>query len=361
MRISILSLTTWATWTTCILSLAIGCSSNSLSSAESNASDAGGHDTSSHANDTEPTDTSSTSAPTTAADGGQSLASKTFDPPPARSGYTRFVAPVMENLAPGSDTMHCQYVQAPLDHDVDVLDVQGYQSIGGHHSVAYSTTMNVPVGTSRLCNAEDNMSAGFLGGTGGEGNGGVTLPPGVSFRLPKGSSIMLNTHFLNTTDAAIDGHSVVDFQFVATDPKRKVAALFTTGTLSFNVPPNASADAKAECTMPQDMQFILFTNHMHDNGMHAKTEVVRADGSVELVHEDPNWTYEMQFNADYTKWAIDKPLTIAKGEKLRTYCNWQNKSPSALGFPREMCFGVGFFLSDGSSAPVCLDGQWINR
>lgn len=284
-----------------------------------------------------------------------------FDPPPPSSGYTRIVAPVMRDLPPGSDVMHCQYVHAPFDRDMDVLDVQGYQSLGGHHAVAYATALAEPVGTSRPCNGEDNMSAGFLGGIGGEGGGGVELPAGVAFRLPKGSSIMLNTHFLNTSDQAVDGHSVVDFDFVEADDDRMIASIFSNGNFGFKVPAGGAADAMAECTMPRDMQFILFTNHMHDYGAHAKTEVVRADGSIELVHEDPHWTYEMQFNADYSQWSIDSPLKVAQGETLRTHCNWRNTSDAELEFPREMCFGIGFFLSDGSSSPVCFDGSWVER
>ena len=100
---------------------------------------------------------------------------------------------------------------------------------------------------------------------------------------------------------------------------------------------------------------------MHDHGVRAKTELIRADGSVQLVHEDPAWTYEMQFNAEFSQWPMEEPLMIAKGEKLRTHCSWLNDTADAIGFPREMCFGVGFFLSDGSSAPVCIDGRWIPR
>jgi len=39
---------------------------------------------------------------------------------------------------------------APFDHDVDVVDVQGYQSTGGHHAVAfsYTDTGNQQLGTS---------------------------------------------------------------------------------------------------------------------------------------------------------------------------------------------------------------------
>jgi hypothetical protein len=58
---------------------------------------------------------------------------------------------------------------------MDVLDVQGFQPIGGHHAVSYASTDTSPVGTSRPCNAQDNLSeGGFLGGIGGEEGGGVS-------------------------------------------------------------------------------------------------------------------------------------------------------------------------------------------
>ena len=67
--------------------------------------------------------------------GGNPPPPKGFDPPPAAAGYTRIVAPDV-TVDPGADMMVCQYVQAPLDHDVDILDVQGFQSAFGHHAVA---------------------------------------------------------------------------------------------------------------------------------------------------------------------------------------------------------------------------------
>jgi hypothetical protein len=220
--------------------------------------------------------------------------------------------------------------------------------------------MSVEIGTSRACTNDDNLASGFLGGTGGEASGGVKLPARVAFRLPKGNAIMLNSHFLNTTDDTIDGHSVVDFEFVEV-AGRTIASLFTTGDMQFTVGAHASVDVTAECPVPRDMQFILFTNHMHDQGAHAKTELVHADGSVELVHEDPVWRYEMQFNPEYSKWALDSPLTITKGDTFRTQCSWHNTTDAELAYPREMCFGVGFFLSDGSTSPVCIGGRWTER
>jgi hypothetical protein len=300
---------------------------------------------------TDPTGVESEQEPTTG-----------FDPPPPPDGYTRIVAPVMTGLEPGSDVSHCQYVTAPSDHDIDILDLRGYQSEGGHHSVAYSTTMTAPVGQSLVCDEGDNLIGGFLGGLGGEAGSGAPLPEGVAFRLPAGSAIMLNTHFLNTTDKTIDGETVLDILFAEVEPDRKIASLFSNGSLDFQVPPGGESDYVAACTMPIDMEFIMFSNHMHDYGTSAVTEVVRAGGGEpELVHADPEWSYEMQFNADFTRWDIGAPLTVKAGDTLRTRCTWQNAGDQTLAFPREMCFGIGFFISDGSTSPVCLDGAWLDR
>ncbi|HMJ51614.1 MAG TPA: hypothetical protein VK540_06040 [Polyangiaceae bacterium] len=286
-----------------------------------------------------------------------------FNPSPAAAGYTRIVSPVVRGIQPGADLTVCQYVQAPLDRDIDILDAQGYQSAAGHHAVAFASTANVPVGTSGPCTEQDNLSGSFLGGIGGEGGGGVTLPEGVSFRLLKGNSILLNVHFLNTTPNVIDGHSVIDFKFAEVEPGRKVASLFANGTFGFKLEGNAKAQATAECPIGREIDFILFTNHMHDYGTTAVTRLQRGTQiSPELVHEDPVWTYEMQFKANYTRWSASEPLHLVPGDKLVTDCEWMNNTPEAVAYPREMCFGIGYFLTDGSGPmPGCFNGKWIER
>ena len=286
-----------------------------------------------------------------------------FDPPPPAAGYTRITSPLVKGIRPGDDLTVCQYVQAPLDRDIDILDSSGYQSAYGHHAVAFASTAAVPVGTSGPCGDQDSLSGSFLGGVGGEGGGGVELPPGVAFRLAKGNSIMLNVHFLNTGSQVVDGRSVVDFKFAEVDPNRKVASLFANGNFNFKLGPNAKAEATAECPIGREIDFILFTNHMHDYGTRATTRLERSGAvSAELVHEDPVWTYEMQFKANYTKWSADKPLHLVPGDKLVTECAWTNTTPEAVAYPREMCFGIGYFLTDGNGpTPGCFNGKWFER
>jgi Copper type II ascorbate-dependent monooxygenase, C-terminal domain len=286
-----------------------------------------------------------------------------FNPAPPPAGYTRITSPVITGIEPGADITVCQYVQAPTDRDIDILDAQGFQSPMGHHAIAFATTAIKPVGTSGPCGDEDNLTGSFLGGIGGEGGAGVKLPEGVAFRLPKGSGIMLNVHFLNTTNKTIDGQSVVDVKFAEADPSRKIAGFFVNGTTKFKVSPNAKAQATAECPIGKEMDFIFFTNHMHDYGARAITNLVR-DGALaaEVVHEDPVWTYEMQFAAIFSKWQVSAPLHLVPGDKLVTDCEWMNTTAEDVVYPREMCFGVGYFLTDGKGpSPGCFNGMWFER
>jgi hypothetical protein len=286
-----------------------------------------------------------------------------FNPPPPAAGYTRIVSPIVRGVEPGQDLTVCQFVQAPLDRDIDILDAQGYQSAFGHHAVAFASTSDTPIGSSGKCTDKDNLSGSFLGGVGGEGGGGVTLPEGVAFRLLKGNSIMLNVHFLNTGEKTVDGQSVVDFKFAEVTPGRKVASLFANGNMSFKVAPNSQATATAECPIARDIDFILFTNHMHDYGTAATTRLVRANqATAEMVHDDPLWTYEMQFKANYSQWSAVAPLHLVPGDKLVTDCEWSNDTADMVTYPREMCFGIGYFLTDGTGpSPGCFNGQWVDR
>lgn len=288
-------------------------------------------------------------------------AADTFDPPAPPDGYTRITAPVIKDLEPGADAIYCQYVQGPAERDMDILDVSGYQSKFGHHVIAYATTVAAPIGTSRLCTGEDNFSSGFLGGTGGDAGGAVVnLPAGVAFRLAKGKSIMLNTHFLNVGEETVDGQSVLDFRMVETDPTRTIASLFVNLSMGFDVPPRASSTSDASCVVPHDVKFVLFTNHMHSYGATATTSLVHGDGKTDVVRDDAKWTADEQFNPNFTKWDPASPLLVKAGETLRTHCEWDNSTDKDLKFPDEMCIGFGFFLANGADvkSPTCADGKW---
>ncbi|HEX4337325.1 MAG TPA: hypothetical protein VH062_15520 [Polyangiaceae bacterium] len=304
--------------------------------------------------------------------------STTFNPPAAADGYTRFSSKTVKDVLPGGDATYCQYVMAPTDHDIDVMDVTGVQSEIGHHAIAFAYTGDgtQEVGTILPCMgtefsmADGTTSAsneslsigGFLGAAGGNGQSGVKLPDGVVFRLRKGDGIMMNVHYLNTSDHPIDGDSVIDVKFAEVDPDRLIAAMFVNVNLNLNLAPNAASTASVDCVAQSDINMLMMTNHMHDYGSSATSEVIRADGGdTEMMHADPSWTFDMQFNAIYSKWSVAEPFVVHTGDTIRTTCNWTNKTPDTVTFPREMCVGVGFVLTTGQNphAPACINGAYV--
>jgi hypothetical protein len=133
--------------------------------------------------------------------------------------------------------------------------------------------------------------------------------------------------------------------------------------LGFTLAPSTHSTSHVDCVAGSDINMLMMTNHMHDFGSSATSEVVRAEGSTtEMMHDDPTWTYEMQFNANYSVWSVAEPFVVHKGDTIRTTCNWNNERAEAVTFPREMCVGVGFVLARGDNphAPACINGQWLS-
>lgn len=305
-----------------------------------------------------------------------------FNPPAPPEGYTRLETTTVKDVKPGGDVTYCEYVMAPFDHDVDVLDVQGYQSAFGHHAIAfsYTPTGNEELGASFPCMGTEfssgvggpdggsssggTLSMGaFLGGVAGaDGKRSAPLPDGVAFRLRKGSGVMANVHYLNTGEKTIDGNAVLDMKFADVDPNRMVAAMFLTLNFGFDLPPHVPTSSSVQCVAGNDVHIIMMANHMHEFGTSVTTEIVRGDtGAVDTLHDDPAWNYDMQFNLQFSRWEVATPFVIHTGDTVRTTCNWTNSTANEMKFPREMCVGVGFALVQGTDtkAPACAGGTWM--
>lgn len=303
-----------------------------------------------------------------------------FNPAPPPSGYTRITAATVHDVPPGGDVTYCQYVMAPLDHDVDVLAVSGYQSKFGHHAAAFVYTpgpgeepgSNFPCMGTEFSNggpdggtSSGSLSMGtYLGAVAGADSGSppAAMPEGVGFRLNKGNGIMLNVHYLNVGETTIDGNAVVDLKLADTDPNRKLAAMFINLNTGFDLTAEAQTSSTVDCVAASDLELIMMSNHMHEFGTSALSEVRRAAGGAsEELHRDETWSFDMQFNPVFSKWDTATPFVVHAGDTVRTTCNWDNTTPAGMKFPREMCVGVAFALTTGDhpSVPMCANGQWI--
>ncbi|MBM4362109.1 MAG: hypothetical protein FJ104_05475, partial [Deltaproteobacteria bacterium] len=295
-----------------------------------------------------------------------------YDPPPVEEGYTRFEAMTLKDVEPGADVTRCQYAMAPVEADTDVLDVVGLQSAFGHHLVAFT---HVPrpddvLGGEVACMQGSNEFSAGAGASGGGYLGATSpakprvapLPQGVAYRLKKGEGMVLNIHFINTGAEPIDGDSYIDLKLAEADPDRVIASMFVNFNGAIDVAPGTQADSSVDCVAESDVEFVMMSNHMHEWGTQATTEVERAaTGAVEVMRHDAVWTHDLANAPVWAQWTAEEPFVLRAGDTLRTSCTWSNTTTEVLSFPREMCVSAGFALSRGASAkvPSCFNGTWV--
>jgi hypothetical protein len=304
--------------------------------------------------------------------GGADTGPEVWAPAAPADGYTRIIAQTVTAIPPGGDITQCQYLQAPLDHDVDIVAVLGFQSRLGHHATAFEYTPKPgeTVGTNFPCMGTEfngdltTLSAmgAFVGAVGLKGQASSSsLPDGVAFRHKAGKGVMLSVHYLNTGLETGDGNAVLDLKMVPTDPARTIATMFTNVGLNINLPPSQQTTTVLDCPVQETLSFLMVSNHMHDYGIKAFTQVIHPDGTTQDLHTDNSWSNDQQFNPVYSHFPLATPVVVHSGDTIRTSCTWDNTSSVAVAFPREMCTSAGFILStraDGS-VPMCMNGAWL--
>jgi len=281
-----------------------------------------------------------------------------FHPPPLEDGYQRFETEPIEVPAGASDDW-AQWVGGPLDQDYDVIDIRGDQSLTGHHALMYAAQEAQEPGFTRLWQDADNLTTRLMGGVGGEGGANVKLPPGIVFRVKKGSYLMVQTHYLNATDRTITARSVLDVKLAPTDPSRKLASIMSATSLAINLPPQVESTMDITCHVKKDLEFIQVSNHMHDYGVTMTTEFTDPDGVRHTLKDDPKWTGDMALNPNFSHFPPESPKRVPAGSILHARCAWNNTSTKIVTFPAEMCVFFGFVLHDADI--YCTDDNWSTQ
>jgi hypothetical protein len=178
----------------------------------------------------------------------------------------------------------------------------------------------------------------------------VTVPDDVGVLMPAGKNayLELQVHYHNPKHEP-EKRSRTRFDVCVTSKLRpNTAAVHTLGYENsfegaFNVmlggelPPldnRGNGVARGVCTAKERTRVLSIAPHMHELGRHSKVEVVRRDGSVQVLHD-----MAFDFN-NQTSYLFDD-LWLERGDKIRTTCVWDStQRPIVFGFSSkdEMCF-----------------------
>jgi hypothetical protein len=148
-------------------------------------------------------------------------------------------------------------------------------------------------------------------------------PPGYAVRIPAGSVLTLQMHYMPMGMAEQD-RTRIGFWF-AKGPVKAVKRVEIWNML-FKIPAEDPNVRVTSCyTFPETVHIISYTMHMHYRGKDATIYAVYPDGKQETLLSIPHYTFNWQL-----EYILAHPKTIPKGTVIRTIAHFDNSRDNPL-------------------------------
>ncbi len=260
------------------------------------------------------------------------------DPP---AGVMRLFTPPI-TLAPGMDQTICTYLDVTTEQPLLFRATRGKQMTGGHHVAVFYAQMPSANHEPHVCTDEEMTNYLFAAGAGGEGGQDTSMPPGVGLRIDTGRQIVLQSHYINTSDEPRVVMDMVDIELTTIEESPTVVDSFAMIDSTFEVPARTRGYERIkECRIDQEMDIYLLLGHTHEQGVFFEIEHLPASGgpSETLYHATDGPL--LRDNPQIRTW--ETPMHFNVGDVLRMTCRWDNMTESPLAWPSEMCVGLMYY------------------
>jgi hypothetical protein len=248
----------------------------------------------------------------------------------------------------------CQAIRLPVDRSIDVdritIRTPNSPTLATHHSAIFLADANAPdlpldqpvtnVGCAGVGGALVSPILGFVQRLEGDV---IRFPKGVGVTVGPEHVLLLNSHYVNAGDAPVTLDIALNFRKAKRGTIKRHAKSFQLGTLRIAVPAGGEASTTAEWPVPFPMTVVWASTHSHKHTTTAEVGVVSGGAMQPLVrttsYAEPDFVY------------FPPPaLRLVPGDAIRWTCNYRNTTDRPVTFgvsaDDEMCFAVGFFLTD---------------
>jgi hypothetical protein len=296
-----------------------------------------------------------------------------LEPPPAGEGIQLHM---VTTLGAGVEAEHCQFVKLSADATLWVNRDEVRYGKGSHHFLLYATAYTdiptakedgTPVDTSRVFDCSDGATNGWqvtklVGGSqNGEGDSLLRFPSDVAIRIPAGSVLLMNAHYINATDAEIAPDVYINLWTI---PEAQVK---TEGDILFLYNPFikvgalGTGRARWRCPVQHDITIANVQSHMHRRGTGYEATVVGAD--------TPFYVGESWENVHVER--FEPNLQLKAGEVIDYHCDYTNPENRVVyqgaRSTDEMCMLIGSYYPADRATAQCEDaqghlaGEWVGN
>jgi hypothetical protein len=166
------------------------------------------------------------------------------------------------------------------------------------------------------------------------------LPPGVALRLPANARLDLNSHYVNRTQGPAFGEVYVNIHTVPQSEVQHEAHSLNLSNNNITLPPNTRTTLTRTFTMPEQVQVVVLTSHMHEHGEKFVIRIVGGARNNEIVYETTSWNHP-----DVKMFT--PPIVLNRGEGLRSEVTYNNQTSQTIRFgltsQDEMGIVFGYF------------------
>jgi hypothetical protein len=263
-----------------------------------------------------------------------------FGEAPDPSKTLRLYTPPM-TIPAGQEVLLCINLPYIAERDLLFKSVRGGQMKGGHHAGVFVSVQPSEDFAPAEC-GDDMSHLRYTAGAGGGGGGFTELPQGVALRIANGQQIVIQSHYINTSDQPITVMDMVELDYTTIEESPTVVDAFAIIHDDIAIPPGAVEHEEiTECKLDEDFDIYMMLGHTHEYGVFFQLERVPGDGSEpellyhatdgKLLRESP----EIKL--------FDTPLRWSAGDTIRITCRWTNDTDHEIGWPEEMCVALMYY------------------
>ena len=214
---------------------------------------------------------------------------------------------------PEQGVLDYRYVSVPTNFEKDMwvraAEIRPTAAQQTHHVIAYLEVER---------DGEPSQGPFFIGWAPGMPH--VDYGDDAAKRLPKGQTLRFELHYTPNGTAAVD-RTELALIFSEEPPGREVRTS-AVATQEFEIPPHApNHEVVADLEFERAGTLVSLLPHMHLRGKAFRYELIRADGTEQIVLDVPRYDFNWQLWYEFAE-----PLRVEEGDVLRGRA-WYDNSP----------------------------------
>ncbi|MBC3788101.1 hypothetical protein [Spirosoma utsteinense] len=152
-----------------------------------------------------------------------------------------------------------------------------------------------------------------------------TFPEGAALLIPAGTSLDLNVHYVNKTNAVMKGEAQINLYTVDKSTVQRVVQTLDLGNSNLAIPANNRVTLSKSFVFDKPRKVLALTSHMHKLG---EKFVIRLNGGTrhgEVVYTSTDWEHPDIIT-------FKTPLDVKAGEGLTSEITYNNTTSKAVRF-----------------------------